>query len=159
MKVRFAVIGSNFIVERFLAAAALCPEFTLSTVYSRTQERAQELSQKWGAPHACSDLAALAEDKTVDAVYLASPNVCHAQQAILMLRAGKHVLCEKPMATDMAEFEAMCAAARESGTVLMEAMRSAHGPALPMLRQTVEQLGALRTAEFSYCQYSSRYQK
>ncbi len=159
MKVRFGIIGSNFIVDWFRAAAALCPDCELAAVYSRTQERAQKLAREWGVPHAHHTLESLAADDTVDAVYIASPNVCHADQAIRMMRAGKHVLCEKPMAIDAGQLARMEQAARENGVVLLEAMRSAHGPMVPALRRVMERIGPIRTASFSYCQYSSRYDK
>lgn len=159
MAVRFGTIGSNFIVERFLESAALCPDFRLAAVYSRSGERAEMLARKWGAPHAHCLPERLAADDTVDAVYIASPNVCHAAQVLTMLDAGKHVLCEKPMATTAEEFAAMKKAARKNGAVLMEAMRSAHLPSLGVLKETIPQLGVLRSAEFTYCQYSSRYDK
>ena len=159
MKVRFGIIGSNFIVDWFREAAALCPDFELAAVYSRTEERAKQLAREWGAPHAHHTLESLAADETVDAVYIASPNVCHAEQAIRMMEAGKHVLCEKPMAMDSQQLAQMEQASRANGVVLLEAMRSAHGPALPALRWAVGQIGPLRSAQLSYCQYSSRYDK
>lgn len=127
MKVRFGIIGSNFIVDWFREAAALCPDCELTAVYSRTKERAEMLAREWGVPHAHHTLESLAADETVDAVYIASPNVCHAEQAIRMMEAGKHVLCEKPMAIDAGQLAQMEAAAKANGVVLLEAMRSAHG--------------------------------
>lgn len=159
MKVRFGIIGSNFIVDWFRKAAALCPDCEITAVYSRTEERAEKLAREWGVAHAHHTLESLAADDTVDAVYIASPNICHARQAIRMMEAGKHVLCEKPMAIDAGQLAQMEQAARANGVVLLEAMRSAHGPAIPALRRAMEQIGPVRTAAFSYCQYSSRYDK
>lgn len=159
MKVRFGIIGSNFIVDRFRAAAALCPDCELTAVYSRTPERARMLAREWGIPHAHHSLETLAADETVDAVYIASPNLCHAEQAVRMMQAGKHVLCEKPMAVDAGQLAQMEQAARENGVILLEAMRSAHGPMLAQLQRIVHEIGPVRTAEFSFCQYSSRYDR
>ena len=159
MKVRFGIIGSNFIVDWFRAAAALCPGCELTAVYSRTKERAEQLAREWGVPHAHHTLESLAADETVDAVYIASPNLCHAEQAIRMMEAGKHVLCEKPMAMDARQLAQMEQAARANGVVLLEAMRSAHGPVVPALRRAMEQIGPIRAVHLSYCQYSSRYEK
>ncbi len=156
---RFATIGSNFIVENFLAGARLHGEFVLEAVYSRSPEKARGLCEAWGAKRAYTSLEALAADPDVDAVYIASPNVCHAAQAIQMMRAGKHVLCEKPMALCSEELAQMYAAANANGVVLLEAMRSAHSPATAAVRQALGGLGALRHADLSYCQYSSRYPK
>ena len=159
MKVRFGIIGSNFLVDWCREAAALCPDCELTAVYSRTKERAEMLAREWGVPHAHHTLESLAADETVDAVYIASPNVCHAEQAIRMMEAGKHVLCEKPMAIDAGQLAQMEAATKANGVVLLEAMRSAHGPVVPALRSAMEEIGPIRGASFSYCQYSSRYDK
>jgi len=100
--VRFAIVGSNFITEKFLAAAPQSPGFVLDTFYSRSPDRAREFAARFGAPHAESDWQRLLASDTVDAVYLATPNACHAQQACALLAAGKHVLCEKPAARSAA---------------------------------------------------------
>ena len=96
--IRFATIGSNFIVDQMLDAAGHCPGFAYEAVYSRTQQRAGEFAAKYGVSKTYTSLDALAGDNHVDAVYIASPNLCHKEQAIALMRAGKHVLCEKPMA-------------------------------------------------------------
>ena len=156
---RFGIIGSNFIVQQFLDAARLCEEFTLTTVYSRSLAKAQSLAQQWGAPCATDSLTALAQSSEVDAVYLASPNVCHAPQAIQMLRAGKHVLCEKPIARDTAQLQEMLQVAKENGVLLVEAMRPAYLPTRQLILDTLPRLGTVRRVQLSYCQYSSRYDK
>lgn len=157
--VRFATIGSNFIVDLFLEAARFCPDFELAAVYSRTQERGEEFARKHNAPRVLTDLSALASDPEIDAVYVASPNLCHKDQAISLLLAGKHVLCEKPMGIDSAQVAEMYAAAEKGGAVLMEAMRPAHSPGLTIIRDTLPRLGTLRRVTMQFCQYSSRYDK
>lgn len=157
--VRFAIVGSNFITEKFLAAAPQSPGFVLDTFYSRSPDRAREFAARFGAPHAESDWQRLLASDTVDAVYLATPNACHAQQACALLAAGKHVLCEKPAACSAAELEQMLGAAQTAGRVLMEAMRPAHLPALAALREGLARVGTVRHVSLSYCQYSSRYDK
>jgi predicted dehydrogenase len=154
---RFATIGSNYITEWFLTAAAQCDGFTLQAVYSRSAEQAEANRVRWGAHTAYADLCALAADPLVDAVYLASPNHCHVAQSQQMLRAGKHVLCEKPIAPDEASLASLLATAREHGVLLLEAMRPAFLPAVEEIRALLPGLGTLRYAEFPYCQYSSRY--
>lgn len=157
--VTFAVIGTNFITERFLSAARQCGEFRLGVVYSRSLERAEAFAQKWGAPRVCDSLEQLCADPEVQAVYLASPNRFHARQAIQLMQAGKHVLCEKPIAPSTEELERMLAAAEGNGVVLLEAMRTAFAPSMEVIRQNLHKLGPVRRAVLSYCQYSSRYDK
>lgn len=156
---RFAVIGSGSIVEKFISAGRLCENFELYAVYSRTQERAEEFAAQQGAKKAFWSLQALAECPEVEAVYVASPNYAHCAQSIAMMRAGKHVLCEKPLASNAREAEEMLACAREHGVVLLEAMKPIFEPSFAALRQALPRLGTLRRASLSYCQYSSRYDK
>ncbi len=160
---RFGMIGTNFVSDFLLDAAADARSFTLGAVYSRTLARAQAFAGKYraqyGEPRLYDSLEALAADPEIDAVYIASPNVCHRQQAMQMLRAGKHVLCEKPMALNSRELEEMLGCAKENGRLLLEAMRIAHTPQTALLRQAVGELGQLRRAQIGFCQYSSRYDR
>jgi predicted dehydrogenase len=156
---RFAVIGSNFIADRFMAAARLCEGFTLSAVYSRSAAQAEANRARWGAAKAYDSLGALAADPDVQAVYIASPNSCHFDQCERMLAAGKHVLCEKPIVPDAASLAALLRTAEAHGTLLLEAMRPAHLPAVETVRALLPELGTLRHAVFPYCQYSSRYDR
>ena len=127
--VRFAVIGTSAITTRFLEALAAAGQgAVLQAVYSRTKQRAQAFGAQYGAKAYYDSLQALAADKNVDAVYIASPNSLHCAQALCMLRAGKHVLCEKPMAATAQQARQMFRAAEENGVVLMEAMRSLYTP-------------------------------
>lgn len=157
--IRFATIGSGLIVEQFLAEAKKHPEFELAAVYSRTEERGKEFAAKVGAPLVFTDLAQLAASDKVDAVYIASPNLCHAEQAIMMLKAGKHVLCEKPMATTYVDGDGMVLAAHNSGAILLEAMRTLYCPGFQKLHELIPQIGQLRRITASYCRYSSKYDK
>jgi len=156
---RFAVIGSNFIVDWFVAAAKTCEGLTLHTAYSRTFEQAALNAQKWGFYTACHDLDTLAHDPDIDAVYIASPNACHFDQVKRMLLSGKHVLCEKPFVPSAAEFETLLTLAQSRNLLLLEAMRPAHLPGISAIKACIPLLGTLRYAEFPYAQYSSRYQK
>ena len=156
---RFAVIGSNFIAQRFLAAAKQCEDFSLQAVYSRDPLHAQENAHAWGATGAYHHLEALAADPLVEAVYIASPNACHFEQAALLLRAGKHVLCEKPAVPSAPEWETLLGLARDNRVLILEAMRPAFLPGIPAIRDALVRIEPLRFAQFPYCQYSSRYDR
>lgn len=82
--IRFATVGTNWITERFLEAASAIDDFQLTAVYSRTEERAAEFAGKHGAAHYFTSLKEMAESKAYDAVYLASPNAFHKEQAALL---------------------------------------------------------------------------
>ncbi|OBR96543.1 glucose--fructose oxidoreductase precursor [Clostridium ragsdalei P11] len=155
--VKFAVIGTSKITDRFIEAAKLCKNFELTAVYSRTKERALEYASRYEAALAYDDLDELAESREVDAVYIASPNSFHAFQSIKMLRGKKHVLCEKTIASNKKELEQMIKASKENGVILLEAMRSIFDPGFRAIENNLIKLGTIRRITFQYCQYSSRY--
>lgn len=153
-----AFIGTGFIVENFAAALHQLPQtYVLDTLYSRSEKKAKDFAQKLGFSRTQTSLTALADDPAIDAVYIASPNTCHFEQAALMLRHGKHVICEKPLATTRADEEKLFALAKENHVILIEAMRPAFDPSTKVVRDNLARLGAVRRLDFSFCQYSSRY--
>ncbi|MGI6690692.1 MAG: Gfo/Idh/MocA family protein [Christensenellales bacterium] len=156
---RFAVIGRGMIVEKWLDAVRTLPGFELAAVYSRSLDAARAFALKHGAARYMDSLDRLADDPGVDAVYIASPNLFHARQAIQMLEAGKHVLVEKPMCVDAGEAADMFRAADSSGCLLLEATRNVLNPAMDILYKALPKLGPIRFAQFHYCQYSSRYDR
>ena len=153
----FGIIGTGKITRTFLEAVQSVPELALGAVYSRSLEKAQSFGEEYGAKAFTDSLEALAADREVQAVYIASPNCCHCEQAIRMMDAGKHVLCEKPAASNQEEYQRMLEAARRNGVVFFEAMRPAFTPEMAMVEETLPRLGKIRQASFSFCQYSSRY--
>ena len=157
--INFAVIGTNFITDRFLEAASSVPEFHLKAVYSRSMEKAEDYARRHGAELTFDSLDELAACPDVDAVYVASPNCCHAPQSIQMMRAGKHVLVEKPAASNLDEFCRMKETAMENGVILLEAMRSVFSPGFSAIRENLHELGVIRRVSFQFCQYSRRYDK
>ena len=156
---RFAVIGSGNIVEKFISAARTCEGFELYAVCSRTKERAEAFAAQQGAKVAFWNLDDLAACKEVEAVYVASPNYAHCAQSIAMMKAGKHVLCEKPMASNEREVQRMLDCAKENNVVLIEAMKSVFEPSFEVLKNALPKIGTIRRVSLSYCQYSSRYDK
>jgi len=155
--IRFGIIGTNWITESFIRAGRELEGFEVTAVYSRTRERADEYADQWDIPHRFTDLRELAASNTVDAVYVASPNAYHAEQAILCMDHGLHVLCEKPMASNCAEVERMIAAAERNGVLLMEALKTTFLPNFHAIRDHLHKIGKVRRVFASFCQYSSRY--
>jgi predicted dehydrogenase len=158
-KIRFGIIGTNFIVDKILEAAKLEPRFELAAVYSRTQERADEFARKHNIPNTFVSLEAMASSNIIDAVYIASPNSLHASQSILFMQHNKHVLCEKPFASNAREAKAMIAASEKYNVTLMEAMKPTLTPNFSVIRNHIKEIGTVRRYFSCYCQYSSRYDK
>ena len=158
-KIRFGVIGTNFITDWVIAGAKQDERFELVAVCSRTQERANEFAAKYDIPYTFTSLEEMAASPLIDAVYIATPNYLHASQSILCMKHGKHVLCEKPMASNAYEVKQMIAASRQYGVTLMEAMKPTLTPNFRVLREALPKAGVIRLYFASYCQYSSRYDK
>lgn len=157
--IRFAVIGTNWITRQFVDAAHETGKYKLTAVYSRSLEQAQSFANDYPVEHLFTSLEAMAQSDDVDAVYIASPNSLHFPQTELFLRHKKHVICEKPLASNLREVEQAIAVARENQVVLFEAFKTASLPNFQLLQQTLPKLGQLRKAFINYCQYSSRYQR
>jgi len=157
--IRFAVIGTNWITRQFVDAAHETGKYTLTAVYSRSLEQAQHFASDYPVEHLFTSLEALAQSHDIDAVYIASPNALHFSQSELFLRHKKHVICEKPLASNLREVEAAIACARENGVVLFEAFKTASLPNFLLLQQSLPKAGKVRKAFINYCQYSSRYQR
>lgn len=155
--VKIATVGTNWIVDLFMDGVADAPEMQVIGACSRSEENARRLAGKYGLAKTYVGLDALAADDEVEAVYIATPNICHRDQAIKFLNAGKHVLVEKPAVTSYEDFAAIMAAAEANGRVFMEAMRPVHCPALGKLRELLGEIGPIRRAHLGLSKYSSRY--
>ncbi|RFB19300.1 gfo/Idh/MocA family oxidoreductase [Bacillus sp. HNG] len=155
--IRFGVIGTNWITDAFLEATKAIEDFSLTAVYSRTEERAKKFAEKYQAPYIFTSIEEMAQSNVFDAVYIASPTSFHASQAIILLNHGKHVLCEKPIASNTRELKEMIQAAKENQVLLMEALKSGFLPSYANIRENLHKIGPVRRYFASYCQYSSRY--
>ena len=107
----------------------------LKAVLSSTQESAERYCVSHGVARGYTDIATFLADDAIDVVWIASPNHLHKAQAVAALKAGKHVLCEKPMAMDAAECRAMIRAANKADRLLTIGYNSRHHPRLRALRE------------------------
>ncbi len=156
---KLAIIGTNWISQQFVEGAIQTGKFSLYAVYSRDIEKARAFGAPYDVDTFYDSLDALGEDSEIDAVYIASPNSLHAPQALQMLKAGKHVICEKPMASNYTLAQEMFLCAEENNVVLFEAFMTPYTPNFSVLKESLPTIAPLRHATISYCQYSSRYQK
>ncbi len=141
--IRFAVIGTNWITRQFVEAAHESGKYKLTAVYSRSLEQAQHFANDFSVEHLFTSLEAMAESDAIDAVYIASPNALHFSQTQLFLSHKIHVICEKPLASNLAEVDAAIACARENQVVLFEAFKTACLPNFHLLRQALPKVGPI----------------
>ncbi len=126
---RFGVLGAARITTDVLIDPARSGVAVMvAAVAARDPARAAAYAHAHGIPVVHRDYAALIADEAIDAVYVPLPNSLHAEWTIRALGAGKHVLCEKPIASNAAEAEAIAVAARETGLVVAEAFHYRHHP-------------------------------
>ncbi len=119
-KIRIGIIGAGNIAQNAHILAYLkMPDAELTAVCDLKESRAREVAEKFGIKHVAADIDELVSLEDVDAVSICTWNNAHAKAAIAAARAGKHVLCEKPMAMTVQEAEAMKKAADESGITFM----------------------------------------
>src|SRR5439155_15536406 len=121
------------------------------------QARADQYAKMWEIPRAYGSYDALLADPEVEAVYVSLPNSMHCEWAIRALKAGKHVLCEKPLSRHASEVQAAFDAAHRAGWLLSEAYMYRHNPQRRRAKQLVYEgeIGQLRLirSSFSYSLY------
>jgi predicted dehydrogenase len=156
-KVRFGIVGTNFISDWVIAGGREDPRFQAVAVCSRSAETGRKFADKHAIPHVFTSFEEMVSGTLIDAVYVASPNVCHAQQSILAMQHGKHVLCEKPLATSAKEAKEMIQTAVNHCVTFMEAMKPMLTPAFCAVRDALTEIGIVRQYFACFCQYSSRY--
>ncbi|MBI3172445.1 MAG: Gfo/Idh/MocA family oxidoreductase [Chloroflexi bacterium] len=110
----------------------------LLAVASRSQSSAEAYAREWKIPRALGSYEALLADPEIDVVYNPLPNNLHAEWTVKALRAGKHVLCEKPMTLTLTEMDEIIATSRETGKIVTEAFMYRHHPQTLKVKEIVE---------------------
>ncbi|THG31639.1 Gfo/Idh/MocA family protein [Naasia lichenicola] len=136
--VRWAIVGTGGIARRTLGDLRLTENAEVVAVCSRKQETADAFAAETGIGRAYGDFDALLGDDDVDALYIGIPHGKHFEYAQRALRAGKHVLCEKPLTMTADEARELQALARENGVFLMEAMWMKYTPSMRKALELVE---------------------
>ncbi|MFN8439765.1 MAG: Gfo/Idh/MocA family oxidoreductase [Caldilineaceae bacterium] len=154
MGLRIGTLGAARITPKALILSArLLPEVEVSAIAARSLERAKAFAQVHQIPKVYDNYQALLDDPTIDVVYNPLPNSLHAEWSIKALRAGKHVLCEKPIASNAQEARQMATVAAETGLVLMEAFHNLYHPLVKRMKEIVKsgELGTIRHIEGHFC--------
>jgi len=120
-ELKWGIIGTGSIASAFASGLRESPTGTLVAVGSRRQETADAFGDEFDVPRRHAGYEDLLADGEVEVVYVSTPHPLHAEWSVRAAEAGKHVLCEKPLALNQGEAAAMIEAARESGVFLMEA--------------------------------------
>jgi D-xylose 1-dehydrogenase (NADP+, D-xylono-1,5-lactone-forming) len=151
--VRFGVLGCARIVRRGVARGIQqAADAHLLGIASRDAETAQAWAAEFGVERAYGSYEAMLADPQIDALYIPLPNELHAEWTLRAAAAGKHVLCEKPLALDAAEAERMTRGCAERGVVLMEAFMWRHHPRVEQARRLIAAgaLGTLRLVKMDF---------
>jgi predicted dehydrogenase len=150
---RIGILGAARIAPTaLLRPARELPEVEVAAVAARDPKRASAFARKHGISSVHPDYDSLLYDRSLDAVYNPLPNGLHCEWTIRALEAGKHVLCEKPMASNAVEAERMAEAAEKSGLALVEAFHWRHHPLAARMREVVRnEIGRVRHLEASLC--------
>ena len=158
---RFGIIGTGRISDWVLKGAAQDPRIKVTAVCSRTEAAAEAFIKRNPLAEGAriyTSVEKLAADPEVDAVYVGTPNQTHCGYTLTALNAGKHVLCEKPLALNASEGRMMAEAAAKSGCLLMEAMVSTLNPNFRAVAGHIAQIAPVRQYSSYFCQYSSKYE-
>ena len=135
---RWGILATGTIAARFAADLRLVPDAELVAVGSRGAEAAKAFAGRFDVPRAYGSWDALAADSDLDVIYVATPHAAHHAAALTCLRAGRAVLCEKPITLDLPTATELVDTARATGVFLMEAMWTRVNPAVRRALELIE---------------------
>lgn len=137
--IRWGVLGTAKIaLKHVIPAIQSADRCEVTAIASRNVARAEKVAEVMGIEKAFGSYGQLLHDDDIDAVYIPLPNHMHAEWSIAAARAGKHVLCEKPIALTSVQAESMVAAATEAGVILREAFMYQFHPTWQRVRELVQ---------------------
>lgn len=152
--VRIGILGAAAIVPMAITGPArTVPEVQITAIAARDPKRAEKFAQKHHIPRVHKTYQDLLSDPEIDAIYNPLPNSLHAEWTIRALRAGKHVLCEKPFASNAKEAIEMASAAQGTGKVLSEAFAYRYHPLTTHMKalMTNGEIGKVKSIEARFC--------
>src|SRR6266550_6191103 len=141
-QVGIGIVGSGFIARAHAEAFARLPRATLRAVASRSADKAAEFAGHWGIPAWLTDFRELVGRPEVDVVCIAAPNALHRDIAVAAAQAGKHVICEKPLARTLREADEMISACAAAEVLLMYAEEICFAPKYVRAKELADE-GAL----------------
>ena len=159
--VRWGVLGCSGIGKsRVLPSMLQTPTAEFYALAGRNEEKLKAYAEPFAPKKLYTDYQALLDDENVDAVYLPLPNSIHLEWVLKAAKAGKHILCEKPLALSEAEVQQMFAAARENHVLLEEAYAYRHAQLVQKVKEIVDsgEIGRIRYLESKHSTYDTNLQ-
>ena len=157
---KLAIIGTGRIVHEALKALTAVDSIYAEAIFARPHSRqvGEELARQYGIGQVYTDYEQLLAQADVDAVYIGLVNSAHFAYSKAALLAGKHVILEKPLTSTLEEARELRRISEETGCFVLEAITSTHNRVFGLIKDELENLGQIRFAQFTFAQYSSRYQ-
>lgn len=152
-KIKWGVLGTASIAQGCtIPGMKMAEHCELTAIAGRSLEKAENFKERFGFEKAYGSYEELLADKDVQAVYIPLPNSLHYEWCMKAMKAGKHVLCEKPLTGSKKEAEELFAAARENGVLLMEAFAYLQSPYVDALKDEIKSgsIGELRYMESEF---------
>lgn len=152
-KIRWGIIGPGNIAGSFATGLQAAENAELVAIASQTPGKAEEFGKRFNVPKRYTSYDAAVADPDVDIFYVATPHNFHKEQTLLALKAGKHVLCEKPFALSEREAQEMIACAKDKKRFVMEGMWTHCFPAMAKVRELLaaKAIGEVRMVQASFC--------
>ena len=135
--VRWGIVATGAAAAAFTDSLVRLPGAEVAAVCSRSLDRARAFADRFAVPRACASVSAIAEDDSIDIVYIATPNSAHHVVAERCLLAGRAVLCEKPFTLNTDEARSLVTLARSRGVLLMDGMWMWHNPGVRLAARLV----------------------
>lgn len=155
------IVGAGKIVKEALPVMEQISEFTFQSIVSsgRNPENVKNLQKQFNIKTIYDDYEQFIQDEMIDTIYLAVPNHLHYAYARKAIQQGKHVICEKPFTLTKAELIELRDLAQAHDIIIIEAITNLYLSNFEVLKQSMNELGNCKIAQFNYSQYSSRYDK
>lgn len=157
-KVRWGILSTARINRRLIPELHASDRSDLIAVASRDLKQAQDYADLWGIPRAYGQYDDLLADKDIDVVYISLPNDLHAAWTVRALRAGKYVLCEKPLCLNEQEFHEISQASRETGRTVMEAFMYIHHPQTALFKSILDE-GTIGKVIALYSEFAATFNR
>ena len=135
---RWGVVGVGEISRQFVRSSRECPGATMAAAFSRSQDKADSFAASHGVEKGYDNLERMLDGEDLHVVYIGTPDEMHKEHCLLAMEAGKHVLCEKALAENVADAREMYAAAEQNGVMLQDGVWTRFFPAVEHARSLIE---------------------